>query len=334
MARKSRKPEAMQSKTAEAGDKKNFRVAAYIRLSAEDRRVKGDSIATQQAIISSFVSKNPDLELVEFYIDNGLSGQSFERPEFKRMIADIENGKINCCTVKDLSRLGRNAIDAGFYIEKYFPSKDVRFIAIDDEYDSNRSDLGGVALSLKNVMNEAFALEIGRKIKQSKQANISKGKFVGRLAPYGYLKSKDDKRLLVPDPTAAPIVRRIFEMLAEDNSVMEVKDWLDDNKILPPKQYFHSIGLTSQKDAGTPRLWSRGVIYSILKNQMYCGDMVQGRSSCYSYKVTAVAKSAWVIVKNTHKGIVERELFEQVRMLMRKTAASPNFDESAGAANE
>ena len=133
-----------------------FRVGGYVRLSAEDKKVKGDSIETQQAIIRAYVEERSDLELAEIYIDNGLSGQSFQRPAFTQMLEDMESGKINCCISKDLSRLGRNAIDTGYYIEKFFPTKGIRYIAITDDYDSADPNSGGVMVNLKNMVNEHY----------------------------------------------------------------------------------------------------------------------------------------------------------------------------------
>ncbi|MCL1877911.1 MAG: recombinase family protein [Defluviitaleaceae bacterium] len=309
MARKSRKiPQNPAEATA-----RTFRVGGYVRLSAEDKKVKGDSIETQQAIIRAYIDERPDLELTEIYIDNGLSGQSFQRPAFTQMLEDMQSGKINCCISKDLSRLGRNAIDTGYYIEKFFPTKGIRYIAITDDYDSADPNSGGVMISLKNMVNEHYALEIGRKIRQTKQMNIRKGKFVGRLAPYGYAKCAEDKHQLVLDPYAAPIVLRMYEMAAEGYSVAEISQWLNTNGILPPKRYYHSLGLASDKDIRNIH-WSKSVLYSILKNRVYCGDMVQGKFHTRSYVQKSVQKSDWVIVENTHTGIVSRELFERVQL--------------------
>ena len=146
-----------------------YRAGGYVRLSAVDKRVKGDSIETQQMIIRAFAEEHPEIELVDMYIDNGLSGQSFSRPGFTRMIEDMESGKINCCLTKDLSRLGRNAIDAGYYIEKFFPTKGIRFIAITDDYDSDTANAnggaGGIMVNLKNMVNEHYeCVQVGATI--------------------------------------------------------------------------------------------------------------------------------------------------------------------------
>jgi DNA invertase Pin-like site-specific DNA recombinase len=312
MARKSRK----NADTAAPAITTIFRVGGYVRLSAEDKKVKGDSIETQQAIIKAFIEEHPDLELAEIYIDNGLSGQSFQRPAFSRMIEDMESGKINCCISKDLSRLGRNTIDTGYYIEKFFPTKGIRYIAITDDYDSVDPNSGGVMVNLKNMVNEHYALEIGRKIRQTKQMNIRKGKFVGRFAPYGFMKCKEDNHQLVIDPYAAPIVRQMFEMVAEGKGVTEIVNWLNTGGILPPKRYYHSIGLATDNEIDGKHIhWNKGGVYVILKNRVYCGDMVQGKFHTRSYVQKSVPKSDWVIVEDTHEGIVSRELFDKVQTL-------------------
>jgi len=296
-----------------------YRVGAYVRLSAEDKKVKGDSIETQQAIIKAFIEEHPDLELVETYIDNGLSGQSFARPAFTRLVEDMESGKINCCISKDLSRLGRNAIDTGYYIEKFFPAKGIRYIAITDGFDSTDPKSGGVMVNLKNMVNEHYALEIGRKIRQTKQMNIRKGKFVGRFAPYGFMKSKEDKHQLVLDPYAAPIVRTIFEKAVEGESVANIVKWLNTDGILPPKRYYHTIGQATDNEIdGNHIHWNKGGVYTILKNRVYCGDMVQGKFTTHSYVQKTIPKSDWIIVEDTHTGIVSRELFDKVQTLWGK----------------
>ena len=320
MARKSRKNGVIINDNANnsstAAITPSYRVGGYVRLSAEDKKVKGDSIETQQAIIKAFIGEHPGLELTKIYIDNGLSGQTLNRPAFNRMIEDVESGKINCCISKDLSRLGRNAIDTGYYIEKFFPTKGIRYIAITDDYDSANPKSGGVMVNLKNMVNEHYALEIGRKIRQTKQMNIRKGKFVGRLAPYGYMKSVEDKHQLVLDPYAAPIVRTMFELAANGRSIAEIHNWLNSNGILPPKRYQHSKGFATDLDIdGSHAKWGRHGIYAMLKNRVYCGDMVQGKFQCRSYVQKSVDKADWVIVENTHESIVSRELFGKVQML-------------------
>jgi len=313
MARKTRKEQHVTTAENEISQQKTYRVGAYVRLSAVDRKQKGDSIETQKAIIAAFVEDSHDLELTDIYIDDGVSGQIFQRPAFTQMITDMESGKIDCCITKDLSRLGRNAIDAGYYIEKFFPSKNIRFIAITDDYDSADPNSSGVMLSMKNILNEINATEIGVKISQTKQMNIRKGLFVGRMAPYGYFKSKENHHMLVPDSYAASIVLRMFEMAADGIAVSDIVAWLNGIGILPPKRYYFSKGMVSEKEANGHIHWNKSGIYAILKNRVYCGDMVQGKGNTKSYVITARPKSDWIIVMGTHEAIVSRELFDKVQ---------------------
>jgi len=317
MARKSRKN--IETAPVREVQKPMFYAGAYIRLSVVDRKNKGESIENQQAIINSFIAGQSDIELRECYIDNGHSGQSFERPAFLRMIADMESGRINCCITKDLSRLGRNAIDAGYYIERHFPSIGVRYVAVTDDYDSADGQSGGIMLSLKNMINEAYALDASRKVKAIVQMNVRKGNFVGGVAPYGYFKSPGDCHKLVVDSYAAPIVWQIFEMAADGHSHRSILDWLNASDILPPRRYFHSIGLASGKEVGVNKLWwGQGAISEILRNRMYCGDMVQGKHKTVNNAIAQVPQGEWVIVEDTHEAIINRELFDTVQQTLVK----------------
>ena len=313
MARKSRKnvdtEQLVVSQTI-------YNVGAYVRLSAIDRKKKGDSIETQQAIISAYIAERPNLELTETYIDNGLSGQTTDRPAFQRMLGDLETGKINCCVTKDLSRLGRNSIDTGFYIEKYFPTHGIRYIAITDNYDSADGNSGGIMVSLKNLVNEAYALDIGRKFRATKQMNIRNGCFVGRFPPYGYLKSAEDKHKLVTDPYAAPIVLQVFEMIANGGKVTDVLNWLNESGIMPPRRYFFSIGIATEKEAQGNILWNKGAIYDIFKKRIYTGDMVQGKYRTVEHVQEVLPASEWVVTENTHEPIVSQTLFDKVNAII------------------
>jgi DNA invertase Pin-like site-specific DNA recombinase len=311
MARKSRKNE--NAAVAPTPAAKVYSAGAYIRLSAVDRKQKGDSIEVQQTIIADFIAEHADIELTETYIDNGVSGQTLERPAFQRMLADMESGKIDCALCKDLSRLGRSAIDTGYYIEKYFPTMGVRFIAINDDYDSADGNSGGIMISLKNMVNEAYALDIGRKIRTTKQMNIRNGCFVGSVPPYGYLKSPDDNHQLITDSVAAPIVARMFEMAANGDGVSAITRWLNTDDILPPRRYFATVGATNEKITERGSLWNKAVVYAILRNRVYTGDMVQGKGKTYSYDVTRLSKDEWIVTPDMHEPIVSRELFDKVQ---------------------
>jgi len=325
MARTSRKNQPDVSE--KSPQKIAFRAGAYVRQSV-DKKDRGETIETQQAIINAFLTEYPDIELKDVYIDNGHSGQSFERPSFQRMIADIESGRINCCVTKDLSRLGRNAIDSGYYVEKFFPSKGVRFIAITDNYDSANGNGGGIMVSLKNMINEAYALDISRKIKSTFRMNISKGAFVAGSAPYGYLKSREDCHKLVVDEYSASIVRRIFEMAAEKKPHKDILAWLNNNEIIPPRRYLHSIGAATGKEVGAQtKWWNLRAVRDILRNQMYCGDMIQGKSQIVGGIQKKLPKSEWTITENTHTAIVTREIFAEAQKFWNKQSrpTTPEF---------
>ena len=321
MARKSRK-NADTAVIAMPVQKPLFRVGSYVRMSVEDKKQKGNSIENQQAIINACIEEHTDLDFTEVYIDNGLSGQYFDRPAFSQMIADMESGKINCCITKDLSRLGRNAIDTGYYIEKFFPTKGIRYIAVTDNYDSADPKSGGVMISLKNMVNEAYALEASRKVKSTIRMNIRNGCFIGGLAPYGYFKSENDCHKLVTDPYAAGIVRSMFEMAASGQSHGAILEWLNGNDIAPPMRYLYSIGVTTENSKGAKtQWWSLRAVRDILRNRMYCGDMVQGKKRMEGAVQITLPQSEWTITENTHEAVVSRELFAEVQKFWDKPKA-------------
>lgn len=180
--------------------------------------------ALDRRTVVNLIDMSPDIELESFYIDNGNSGMNYNRPAFEQMLADAEQGKINCILTKDLSRLGRNGIDTGYYIEKNFPSIGVRYIAVNDNVDSDRlNDSGaGIMMHLKNLINEAYALDISRKIKTQQNEAMHAGEFIGARPPYGYLKATDNCHKLVIDPLTAPVVRQIFAWAADGISKNDI----------------------------------------------------------------------------------------------------------------
>ncbi len=217
MARKSRKNLSAEQTVRAAV----LNTALYIRLSVEDGKGRGNSIENQQLILNDYVLDKLEFSVSDTYIDNGLTGTNFDRPAFKRMLSDIENGKINCVIVKDLSRLGRNSIDTGYYIEQYFAQHKTRFIALNDMFDTadESNSRNGIILPLKNMVNEAYALDIGKKIKAQAHQAMLDGDYIGARAPFGYKKSPDDCHKLIIDEDAAPTVRRIFEWFAEGDGL-------------------------------------------------------------------------------------------------------------------
>lgn len=312
MARKSRKSPVSEPLGAVA-----FNTALYIRLSVEDGKGRSNSIENQQLILNDYILDKPEFRVVDTYIDNGLTGTNFDRPSFKRMLSDIENGKINCVIVKDLSRLGRNSIDTGYYIEQYFVQHKVRFIAINDMYDNadESNTRNGIILPLKNMVNEAYALDIGRKIKAQAHQAMLDGDYIGARAPFGYKKSPDNCHKLIIDETAAPIVRQIFEWAASGMGKNTIVVRL--NEMGAVTSSVHK-SRTSEIDKRyiRNRNWSTFTVARILDNPVYTGDMVQGKSKVIEHKQCYdISPDEYIVVRNTHEPIVSRELFEQAKKI-------------------
>jgi DNA invertase Pin-like site-specific DNA recombinase len=226
------------------------RAALYIRLSVEDKHTRTISIETQMLILERFLEKHPAIVVYDKYIDNGATGTNFHRPAFQQMLSDIEAGYINCVIVKDLSRLGRNTIDTGYYIEQYFPVRKVRFIAVTDQYDSaDPSDIhAGIILPLKNMINEAYALDIGRKIRAQQRQAMKDGEYVGGRTPYGYIKAKDNCHQLIVDPGAASVVKQMFEWASEGDGINTIVRKLNESGVISPSHYKKEIGQITHKN--------------------------------------------------------------------------------------
>jgi DNA invertase Pin-like site-specific DNA recombinase len=293
-----------------------YHAAAYIRLSSDAKRKPGDSLETQQDIIENFIATSPDIQLTEVYIDNQATGTNFDRPAFQRMFADVESGRINCIIVKDLSRFGRNAIDCGYYIEKQLPALGVRFIAVTDAFDSLEGD-GGILLPLKNIIAESYALDISRKCRSVQRQNIQDGRFVGRMAPYGFAKSTEDCHRLVVDEEAAAIVRQIFGWAASGMGVGEIIRTLNEQSVLPPSHYKWEKGLITNKRLLGKPFWQKRTVMDILRDRVYVGDMAQGKTHTSGGKQNSIPREEWICVPNTHDAVVSQELFDRVQERLR-----------------
>ena len=314
MARKSRKETSMVPTIQK--QPVVYHAAAYIRLSSDAKRKPGDSLETQQDIIENFIATSPDIQLTEVYIDNQATGTNFDRPAFQRMFADVESGRINCIIVKDLSRFGRNAIDCGYYIEKQLPALGVRFIAVTDAFDSLEGD-GGILLPLKNIIAESYALDISRKCRSVQRQNIQDGRFVGRMAPYGFAKSTEDCHRLVVDEEAAAIVRQIFGWAASGMGVGEIIRTLNEQSVLPPSHYKWEKGLITNKRLLGKPFWQKRTVMDILRDRVYVGDMAQGKTHTSGGKQNSIPREEWICVPNTHDAVVSQELFDRVQERLR-----------------
>lgn len=311
MARKSRKiPEAEPITTV------GINTALYIRLSVEDGHGRSNSIENQQLILNDFVCDKPEFNVCDTYIDNGLTGTNFNRPNFQRMLADIESGKISCVIVKDLSRLGRNAIDTGYYIEQYFVQHKIRFVAVNDSYDTadTNSTRDGIILPLKNMVNEAYALDIGKKIRSAAHQAMLDGDFIGARAPFGYKKSPDNCHKLIVDEETAPIVRQIFEWAINRMGINTIAVRLNEMGAVTSSVY-KSQTSEVEKRYRQNRNWTTFTVARILENPVYTGDMVQGKSKTIEHKQQDAPPEEYIIVRDTHEAIVSRELFEAVNKI-------------------
>ena len=309
---------------------KRFYAAMYLRLSRDDEdrdgltKSESNSIGSQRELIKSFLREQTDIELYDIYVDDGFSGSNFDRPEFKRMIGDIEAGRVNCVVVKDLSRFGRDYIESGRYIQKTFPALGVRFIALTDHFDSISADTGesNIVLPMKNFINDSYCRDISIKVKSQLEAKRKNGECIAAFAVYGYKKSDEDKNRLVVDEYAAENVRRIFAWKMEGMAISAIAEKLNGLGILSPKEYKKSMGLSYNGGfSGTGRSrWGNATIKRILTNQVYLGHMVQGKTEKINYKVkkqTEKPEGEWVKVENTHEAILSADDFEVVQCLLK-----------------
>jgi len=311
MARKSRK-NVETAASEHSATNAVYNAAAYIRLSSDDKKKRGDSLETQRNIIENYIASSPDVRLYSVYSDNNTTGTNFERPGFQKMLLDAECGKINCIIVKDLTRFGRNAIDAGYYLQKYLPTLGVRFIAVTDGFDTNDGD-GGILLPLKNMISESYALDISRKCRTVQRQNIQEGRFVGRMAPFGYAKAEDDCRKLIIDEEAAEVVRMIYDWAYQGLAASEIVRRLNNAKIITPGRYKMAQGIVTNGDTSAGAYWQQRTVKSILTDSVYTGDMVQGKTRKVNGKQLPVSLHEWVCVPDTHEAIIPRKVFEAVQ---------------------
>lgn len=314
--RKKEAPAAMEART--------YKTALYVRLSVLDGGKKdGGTVETQEAILRGFIKGKPELVPVSVYTDNGESGVNFKRDEFERLMEDVRRGRVDCIIVKDLSRFGRNYIEAGEYLEKVFPFLGVRFIAVNDGYDSLApSSSASLSLHLKNLVNDVYARDISAKVSPVLRGKQERGEFIGAWAAYGYLKSLEDRHRIVADPKAAPVVRDMFAWRAEGLSYKNIARRLTEKKIPSPSQYRYEMGLVKKpRFADMP--WKAAAVKHILENEVYLGHIVQGRvreSLSQGQKRTSLPREEWLVVKDTHEAIIDPITFEAVRRFNQQRA--------------
>ena len=304
---------------------KIYNACIYARLSRDDGdKLESDSITNQKALIRDFLSKHPEIHVVSEKTDDGYSGVNFDRPAFQEMMDEIRSGKVNCVVVKDLSRFGRNYIEAGNYIERVFPFMGVRFIAINDSYDSldkNQSD--SLIIPFKNLINDAYCKDISVKIRSQLEIKRKKGQFIGAFAVYGYLKDEEDHNRLVIDTYASEVVRAIFKWKLEGMSQGRIADKLNMQGVLCPMEYKISLGMKVQTNFRVHKkaMWSPVSVTRILTNEIYTGVLVQGKSGTPNYKVKKVMpkdEEEWIRVEDSHPAIVTKRNFDTVQRIMQR----------------
>ena len=327
MARTKRKTKPVIPATeAPAQAQKQYRAAAYARLSVEDSGKPGaDTIEGQKNLLLRFIENDPTLTLYGLFCDNGQTGTDFQRPEFEKLMEAVKRGEVDCIVVKDLSRFGRNYKETGNYLERIFPFLGVRFIAVNDGFDTLTAQRGadGYLVPLKNLINEVYSKDISKKSGSALAAKQKNGDFIGAWAPYGYCKCPDDPHKLEPDEATAPVVRQIFRWRAEGVSITQIARRLNDRGVPSPSAYLYNTGVCkTEKYNGV--IWYIQTVKNILSRQVYIGHMVQGtkRQSFYENRGQYMKpKEEWIIVENAHEPLIDRETFDKVQELARRKNA-------------
>ena len=291
-----------------------YKVAIYIRLSKEDvdkQCDESESIINQKAMLKEYVEKlGWRYQLVDIYEDPGYTGTNFNRPEFQRMKKDIELGKINMVVTKDLSRLGRDYIETGEYIEKWFPENNVRYISVTDGIDTFAGNNGNNDIApFKSILNDMYSKDLSKKIRTALHTMQKQGKWVGGKIALGYMKDSNDKNKLIICKPEAKIVKTIFKMASDGNEVGIIRNYLNDNNIPTANQLRYNKAT----------FWENKAIKNILCNEVYIGNTIQNKRSRISYKNRKLkenAKEQWIIVENTHEPIIEKDVFYNIQKMM------------------
>ncbi len=304
-------------------EKKIYLVGIYCRLSKDDGTDnESASIATQKSILTDYVKKQ-GWHLAKTYVDDGYSGTNFQRPSFQNMIKDIENGLINCVITKDLSRLGRNYLDCGLYLEVFFPENNVRYIAVNDGVDTlNKSAMD--ITPFRNILNEMYSADVSVKIKSAYRARFQQGKFMGTTAPYGYVKDPADHNHLLIDDKVAHVVREIFDLALAGNGIAKIRKHINKQHILRPAAYAAEQGATGyeryfEENEENRYIWSENSVRGILRSPIYAGNLAGYKriaANMKSKKRPSKLPEEWEVIPDTHEGIVTQEEFDIVQQLM------------------
>jgi site-specific DNA recombinase len=332
MARVSRKRQNIPSTPSDTSVR-IWKTALYVRLSVEDNGKDSDSVENQTTLLEEYVAAHSYLKKVALFVDNGYTGTDFLRPEFNRMMEAVQAEMVDCIIVKDLSRLGRNYIETSQFIEKICPFYNLRFIAVNDNYDTATvTSEGQLSANLQNIFNDYYAKDISRKVTSALQAKMERGDYIGNYAPHGYCKDPENKNHLIIDPETAPVIRQIFEWRAEGVSYMGINKRLNEAGVPSPGQYKLSQGIeTNNNKKKRTILWNKHMVTEILKNIVYIGHLAQKKGSqCLyggiPYHITS--EDEWIVVKNTHEPIISEELFDKVQQV--NNAALERHKSNAG----
>lgn len=300
---------------------KTFYVAIYIRLSKEDANLgESESITNQKTLLTKYVEEQGYV-LVDIYIDDGYTGTNFNRPAFQRMLKDIETGKVNMVITKDLSRLSRDYIGTGEYVEKWFPAHGVRYVALTDNIDTMIDSTNNDIAPFKAILNDMYAKDLSKKIRSALHTMQTEGKWVGGCPPLGYKVDPNDKNHLVINEIEQPIVKRIFDLFLSGKKINEIKNIFNEEKV----PTFSSLRKRNFKRKGSNGniygYWTNTTIKKILTNRLYTGDMIQNRRSRISYKYRKIVynpKEQWIIVENTHEPIIDKKSFKKIQKILPK----------------
>lgn len=302
---------------------KSYRVGIYTRLSKDDG-TDGESISidTQKHFLTKYVKEN-NWQITEIYVDDGYSGTNFERPDFQRMIRDIENNKLDCVITKDLSRLGRNYLQCGYYLEVFFPEHNVRYIALSDGVDTINNTSMDIT-PFRNLLNEMYVKDTSKKIKTAIRTRFENGKCMVTYAPYGYLKDPNDHNHLIVDEEIRPIIKTIYDLCTEKGyGVRKIMQYLRKNKVIRPSAYLNKRGIKGfERYAKYEEYsWSENGVRAILRSPVYAGNLVgykRVKLSMKSKKRVSRKPEEWKVVYNTHEGIVSQEQWDLAQELMNK----------------
>lgn len=290
-----------------------YNVGIYLRLSKEDGDdLESESITNQRKIIIDYIKQNENMKIYNEYVDDGFSGANFNRPSFKQLLSDIENKKVNMVITKNLARLGRNYIETGNYIEKYFPDHRVRYIALLDHVDNFKESVSNDFVPIKSVFNEKHCKDTSIAVKRTKRRRMEEGYYACNTAPFGYKKDPDTPGKLIIDEVSSKTVKKIFELKYKGYTCNKIVNYLDKHGYITPAQYMNIRGLENIENKD---LWKRSSVNKILCNQVYLGHCVRGKTQKISYKSKDkihVKRKDFIITQNTHEPIISEEIFEAI----------------------